>query len=97
MDEKDNRTFKYAVAYIRVLLLAEELLSKGTMTLEIKDKATKDMLIEIKRGFLSRGDVIDTADKIKARVKSAFEDNKDKKTDFDLVNDYLLTVRKENW
>jgi predicted nucleotidyltransferase len=97
MDEKDNRTSKYAVAYIRVLLLAKELLSEGTMSLKIKDEKIKNMLLEIKAGFLNKGDVINIAEKLKLEVKKAYEVNKDKKTDFDMVNDYILSVRKGNW
>lgn len=97
LDSKDGRPLKYAVAYIRVLYLAEEILTKGTMTMEIKDPVLKTMLSEIKLGKLTRGNIINEADIIKAKVSKAYDENKDKKTDFDKVNEFLLKTRKHNW
>lgn len=97
IENKDNRTFKYSVAYIRVLLLAEELLTKGTMTVHIQGSDIKNMLLEIKAGFMNKGFVIDKAEELEARVKIAYEANPNKETDLDRVNDYLLKVRKNNW
>lgn len=97
IEDKDGRTFKYAVAYLRTLLLAEELLTYGTMTVNIKDEYIKEMLLEIKCGFMNKGFVIDEAEKLQTKVKIAYDKNSNKTTDMDKINDYLLKTRKNNW
>jgi predicted nucleotidyltransferase len=97
MDGKADRPYKYAVAYIRVLLLAEEILSKGTMTIQIEEGVTRQNLLKLKNEEFSLGFVIDWAEDLKKRVQRAFEANPNKQTDFEKVNEYLLWVRKENW
>jgi len=96
MDGKDERPWKYAVAYIRVLLLAEELLSQGTLTVKVAEENAQK-LRDIKAEKFSRGFVIDWAEQLKGYVKRAYEANPNKQTDFEKVNEYLLWVRKENW
>ena len=97
MDGKADRPYKYAVAYIRVLLLAEEILSTGKMTVKIDDDVTRNNLIKLKNEEFSLGFVIDWAERLKVQVKRAYEANPNKETDFEKVNEYLLWVRKENW
>jgi hypothetical protein len=97
MDNKDDRPWKYAVAYLRVLMLAEELLTKGTMTVFIESEKTRNMLKEIKAGLYTKGEIINEAERLKDKVKKAYENNKDKKTDFEAVNEFLLRIRQVNW
>ena len=96
MDGKDERPWKYAVAYIRVLLLAHELLETGKMTVAVPEHH-RQKLIDIKDEKFSRGFVIDWAEQLKNYVVRAYEANPNKQTDFEKVNEYLLWVRKENW
>jgi predicted nucleotidyltransferase len=47
--------------------------------------------------LFSKGQIVDLAAKLQKNLEKAYEENKDKKTDFDKVNAFLLKTRKENW
>lgn len=97
LDNKDNRWNKYGVAYGRVLLLAQELLEHGTMTVKLEDDVNKRILRGIKNKEYGVGWIIDWCEKLKANVKVAYDANPNKKTDYDKVNEFLLNIRKNNW
>jgi uncharacterized protein len=97
LTNKDQRWNKYGVAYARVLLLAEEILSKGTMTVQLEEGVNKRILLGIKNKEYSTGFIIDWCEKLKANVETAYKANPDKKTDYDKINHFLLDTRKDNW
>lgn len=97
LDNKDNRWNKYGCAYGRVLLLAEELLSEGTMTVKIPEGVDKRTLLGIKNKEISVGFIIDWCQKLRERVKKAYDSNPNKETDYDKVNEFLINTRKNNW
>lgn len=97
LDNKDNRWHKYGCAYGRILLLAEELLSKGTMTVRLEEGDNKKILLGIKNKEYSTGFIIDWCEKLTANVKKAYDANPNKQTNYDYINQFLLNVRKNNW
>lgn len=96
LDDKAGRTWKYAVAYIRVLLMGQELLTDGKMTVKLEG-VTRELLMRIKEGKLSKGHVLDLAENERMKLKKAYEYCPDKRTNTDAVNEFLLEARKENW
>lgn len=97
LDNKDNRWNKYGVAYLRVLWMAYELLTKGTMSVRIENKVHLNLLWDIKNKKVKPGEIIDICEEVKLTVKDAYDQNPNKKTDYDKLNEFLLKVRKENW
>ena len=91
-----DRKLKYGVAYLRVLILAQELLSTGRMTIKVPDEY-KPTLLNIRDNLFSAGEILDKANILKEQVEKAYESNKYKFTDFEKVNQFLLRVRKDNW
>jgi uncharacterized protein len=102
-DDKDKRAAKYAVAYLRVLYQAEELLKTGTFTVRIADTEIGETLKKWKAmssvEILDKhsGEVIEQCLYWEKRVREAYEKNPNKQTDIKPINDFLLEVRKEFW
>jgi len=102
-DDKDTRAAKYAVAYLRTLYQAWELLSTGTFTIRIADTEIGDMLkrwkampsVEILQNY--SGEVIENCLRWEKKVKEAYEKNPDKQTNLEPVNEFLLDIRKAYW
>jgi len=102
-DDKDKRASKYAVAYLRTLYQAWELLSTGTFTTRIIDTEIGETLKKWKSMASSEiltnhaGEVIDKSLYWEKKVREVYAKNPDKKTNIEPVNDFLLKVRKEFW
>jgi predicted nucleotidyltransferase len=96
LENKDCKSFKFAIAYIRILLLGTELLEKGTMTVEV-DRFNKERLLKIKRGELTMGAIIDIAKEEEEKLLYAYSKNDNKLTNYDEINNLLLDIRKNNW
>lgn len=104
-DNKDQRAAKYAVAYLRTLYNAWELLSTGTFTIRIADvpelgaklaewkKAGAEAMLDPKR----QGEVIELTAIWEKKVREAYEKNPDKQTNLEPINEFLLKVRREIW
>jgi hypothetical protein len=98
---KDTRASKYAIAYIRSLYNAWELLTTGTFTIRITDTEIGPLLAKYKAMESSEilqeysGEVINTSLMWEAKVREAYESNPHKQTDMDRVNKYLVRVRKQ--
>ena len=103
LENKDNRAHKYAVAYLRTLWQASELLRTGTFTIKIADTQIGDLLSAIKQknysaGYdISTGAIINMCESLEAGVRKAYEDNPAKETDFEKVNEFLLKMRRKYW
>lgn len=91
-----NRLFKFGVAYVRTAQNLLDLVSKGKFTLEVNIASRRDLLISIKSGKLSYGEIIDEAEILisRAKAKLPYVENKQ---DLNKINNFLLKVRKENW
>ena len=98
-DNKDNRAPKYAAAYTRVLYNARELLETGTFTIRIADTEIGDTIRKFKDGKYTPGEVIQVCWDLETKVLQAFKSGKykDKETDIEPVNKFLLKVRKDFW
>lgn len=97
LENKDNRSEKYAVAYLRVLYQAYELLSTGDFPVSFVDTPVFETLKKWKKNELTFGEVIDVTKEWQEKVEVAYKKNPDKETDMDKINEFLLKVRKDNW
>lgn len=112
-DEKPQfsvRRFKYAVAYVRVLIEGIELLRTGDFSIEVKDNYNcipdlipyefsgwKNWLKGVKGEQVSYGEIIDVAEGLRKEINQAYEDNPNKGVNYEPINEFLLKVRKEFW
>lgn len=94
--ESRERKWKYAVAYVRVLLQAQSLLATGMMPVKIPDKWIEE-LREIKAGRWTVGMIVDLVDRLKVGLFDIYEKTPDKEMDQGPINAYLLALRKANW
>jgi uncharacterized protein len=97
LDERDSRPHKYAVAYLRTLYQAVELLTTGTFTVRIADTEIGETLKRWKNKEYTPGEVIQICYDYERKVEEAFKQNPDKKTNMEPVNEFLLKVRKAFW
>lgn len=97
LDNKDNRANKYAVAWLRTLILAHELFTEGTMTLDLTGHPEFERLYEWKYGMWRLGEVMDVTDTWVKKVHEAFDKHEKKAPDLKKVNGFLLEVRRAFW
>lgn len=98
LEDKDKRAWKYACAYIRTLWQARTLLETGELMVDVTPwPERRDVLLKIRRGEVQKGLVIDLAESISQEIQSAYDKNKNKETDLEAVNDFLLRVRQACW
>ncbi len=97
LDNKDIRPHKYAVAYLRTLYQAVQLLETGSFDIDATKWPIFSKLKAWKNKDYSLGDVIETTREWELKVEDAYLRNPDKKGDPDIVNEYLLRIRKEHW
>lgn len=98
LEDKDVRPAKYACAYLRTLMIAHQLLTTGDFVLDTRKTPGYETLINWRRGYYSKGEVIDVCIKWEKQVREAYEKNPtNPQRDLDKVNKFLLKVRKENW
>lgn len=92
-----SRRFKYAVAYLRVLLAGIELLETGSFGVQITAPGWRDFLRKVKAGEVSVGEVVTAAEYLKEKLSVAYKNNPDKQTEITPLNEYLLEVRQKVW
>jgi len=97
LDDKDQRQWKYAGAYIRVLWQGYMLLNTGKMIVDLRGSEIHGTLLEIRKGGVNKGDVINIAEYWKKMIQKAYEANPSKKTNLEAVNHMLLTLRRNYW
>lgn len=97
LENKDVRPHKYAVAYLRSLYQARELLTTGSFSVDMSQSEIFPILKKWKNKDYSVGEVIQTTSEWEQKVREAFYWNPDKQEDMDKVNEFLLKVRKEFW
>ncbi len=97
LDNKDVRPSKYAVAYLRTLYQAWELLSTGTFTIKVSETEVGETLRRWKQGGWTVGEVMQLCVEWEQKVKDAYKQNPDKKTDIQRVNSFLLETRYLHW
>ena len=94
---KDNRADKYATAYLRTLYNAYELLSTGELSINMSETPIFDTLKSYKSGEYEVGDVIQTCFDWEKKVIEAYDSREKKEANLDIINEFLLKVRKEYW
>jgi hypothetical protein len=96
LDNKDNRSRKYAVAYLRTLWNLYDLLTEGTFKLQVTNEAFKQELLEIKNGagWLNIGYIINRAETLTNLAEERLRFCK-QKADPDKVNQFLIKVRED--
>ena len=108
----DARKWKASTAMLRVLLQGRELLSDNDFTIKVKDdydglmippmenrreESWREYLLQVKNGEVDLAHIKTTVDYLNQKIDDAFYNNPDKRTDFDIVNDYLLNLRQRHW
>lgn len=97
LDNHLNRRNKYAVAYIRTAMNLVELFKTGTFTLEVpKDKVSVLRAIKYQGDEFTDGEILDMAESYIKEAKSILPDVENKQ-DLDMVNDFLIYVRRINF
>lgn len=97
LENKDVRPQKYAVAYLRILYMACQLLETGTFEIDTTYWPIHNILRSWKNKDYSVGDVIQTCVDWEKKVELAYKNNPDKQANIEPVNEFLLEVRKEFW
>lgn len=99
MDDKydtRDRKWKYAVAYLRVLLQANRLLRTGEMVVRVPSE-WRPKLRDVRAGKLSEGQVIDLANQLRTGAYEAYDTQPGKQANLEPVQDFLLKVRRLYW
>ena len=98
LEDREKRANKYAVAWIRTLINLVEFLMTGDWTVKIGLSASySEMLKRYKSGDYTKGEVLDEAEYLYNTAKIAYEKHTPKETDYEKVNNFLLTIRKKFW
>ncbi len=91
-----DRKWKYAVAYARTLVQGAYLIRTGTMLTKIPDQWLPE-LRRMREGKMSIGTVMDFCGGLKVTLMEAYEENPNKTTDMEPIQEFLLKVRREHW
>ncbi len=100
LQNKDDRANKYAVAWLRTLIMGTDLLTYGTMRMSLNDGLVHNEYNRLRRwkaGIWAIGEVMEVTHEWIGRITKAYDDSPEHHTDFDRVNAFLLKARKENW
>lgn len=97
LEAKDGRPHKYAAAYLRTLFNAWELLRTGTFTVRIADTEIGPTVRRFKEGDYTVGEVVQTCHDWQWIVEEAYQRNPGKTTDHELMNHFLIKIRRECW
>ena len=94
LDNKDRRAHKYAVAWLRTLILADQMFTEGTMALDLTGHAEHERLRRWKAGHWGLGEVMEVTEAWRLRVENSFEKHEKRTTDLKRVNGFLLDARR---
>lgn len=93
LEEKDGRPHKYACAYLRALIQAEQLLRMGVLLISTKYHPEYHTLLMFKNGCATVGAIVDKCREWQYRVEDAAEVCKHV-PDLKAVEDFLIKVRE---
>lgn len=96
LQDKDRRTEKYAVAYLRTLFNLKELLTTGDFTIEVGNLEIGEKLRHWRDGKFSKGEVIDTCNTLVEECRR-LKEGCQQKPNIDKVNEWLIDVRSRYW
>jgi len=96
LENKDSRPWKYACAYLRTLIQAEQLLSIGVLPVNLRHHEEYGTLMMFKNKIGTPGAVIDKCLVWHRRVE-ALAEVCTHEPDLEKVNDFLMRVRSKHW
>lgn len=96
LEDHLGRKFKFGVAYIRTAYNLTELFKKGRFSLRVEDNYVRNVLLEVRAGAFSDGQIIDKAESYIKEAKELLPSVKNRQN-LDLVNNLLLRIRKDFW
>jgi hypothetical protein len=73
--------------------MAHEILTIGDFSLDLSNTEIFDTAKRWKAGNFTHGEVIQTCYEWEKKVNTAYENNPNKETELEIVNDFLLDVR----
>lgn len=91
-----DRPLKYGVAYVRTAYNLWDLFETGSFSLSVESKQLLEELVTIKSGELSNGDIIDLAETYIGEAKRLLP-NLPNRQNLQMINDFLIRVRRENF
>jgi predicted nucleotidyltransferase len=97
LEGKDGRGPKYAVAYLRVLYQAHQLLTSGVLPVSMAGTAVEGTLRAWRFGNYTLGEVIDATARWTLLVDEALETCAPREPNMDRINAFLLDVRRRYW
>jgi predicted nucleotidyltransferase len=94
----DGRAPKWAITYLRALLMARELLERGTLTLDTSGHELHTFLVGVRDGSESLGRVIEVGLDYETAVTRAARDSAlPEGPDREAVNEWLFGLRRDRW
>lgn len=93
---KDERTPKFAIAYVRTIYNLGMLLTTNDFSLKVPEGKFLDYLLKIKRENINVGEIIDRTE-VRIRKCMEFKNECNQVPDLKRVNDFLLKIRKHYW
>lgn len=97
LEDKDGRKSKYASAYLRTLYQCFTFLKTNIYPVNMVGTPIYETLLRYRRGDYDYGEVINTCLQWQQKIEDTPWAGIDRGADMNAVNDFLLTVRKENW
>lgn len=93
--QEEVRTWKFAVAYLRVLYQGIELLNTGTYDPAITHVGRNHFLRDIKKGEHKKGTIVDQTEKLLVEMKQAYENSTiQEEPDLERINAYIYQIRQ---
>lgn len=96
LDNHLGRKLKFGVAYVRTAFNLLDLFQTGSFSLEVTDSLRRKVLLDIKGGKFTDGEILNIAETQISLAKSMLE-YVENKQNLGKINQFLLKVRKENW
>jgi predicted nucleotidyltransferase len=94
----DGRAPKWAITYLRALMMGEALLERGTFTLDTSGHPLHTFLLGVRDGRESLGRVIEVGLDYESRVaRAARESALPERPNLAAINEWLAELRRERW
>lgn len=96
LEDHLGRRLKFGVAYVRTAYNLVQLFKTGTFSLHVNNLQHKAILLAIKAGQYSDGEIIDIAETYINEAKELLP-SVENKQDLSKVNNLLIEIRKAHW
>lgn len=91
---QSKKANKYLTAYIRTLYMGSQILRNGDFDLDLTGSPVYDDAKRFKEGDYEFGEALQVCHEWEQELTDAYDDNPNKETDIDTVNDFLVDLRK---